>query len=136
MECLFCKIIKGEVPVDKVYEDDKLMAFLDINPINKGHTLIVPKEHYGKFTETDDKVIGDLMVAAKKIALAMEKGLEVEGVNFGINNGQAAGQVVEHTHVHVIPRYSGDGHRLWVGKAYESEQEKSQVVEKIKGALD
>ena len=136
MDCLFCKIVKGEIACDKVYEDDKVLAFLDISPVSKGHTLVVPKEHYGKFTETDDVVIGDLMLAAKRIALGMEKALGIKDVNFGINNGQLAGQVVEHTHIHVMPRSSDDGLRLWPGREYQNDEEKKEVAQKIAQAMD
>ena len=135
MDCLFCKITKGEIPADKVYEDDKVLAFLDINPVNKGHTLVVPKEHYENLIETPDELVGELMMVVKKIAKALGGAVGAEGINIAVNNGQVAGQVIFHTHIHLIPRFGNDGYRLWAGKEYKSDEEKKEVAEKIRKEL-
>ncbi|HOZ36540.1 MAG TPA: HIT family protein [bacterium] len=119
-DCIFCKIINGEIPADKVYEDEKIIAFLDISPINKGHVLVVPKEHFENLLETPDELISKIMIIAKRLGLAIKKATDAEGINIGINNGAGAGQVVFHTHIHVIPRFINDGYKLWgSNKKYE-----------------
>lgn len=109
--CLFCKIISGEIPSKRVYEDDYVYAFLDIYPASEGHTLIAPKKHYNSFTDMDPEDVARLFEAARKITAAVEKAFSAEGSNIGINNGEVAGQEVPHVHVHVIPRKKGDGGR-------------------------
>ena len=116
MDCIFCKIVKGEIPSAKVYEDKNILAFLDITPVNFGHTLVIPKEHYKNIHDTPDDVLAKLFPVVKKIADAVKKGMAVEGINIGMNNGEAAGQVVSHFHIHVMPRSPNDGHKLWHGK--------------------
>jgi histidine triad (HIT) family protein len=109
--CLFCKIISGEIPSKRVYEDDYVYAFLDIYPASEGHTLVTPKKHYNSFTDMDPEDVARLFEAARKITAAVEKAFSAEGSNIGINNGEVAGQEVPHVHVHVIPRKKGDGGR-------------------------
>ncbi|RME53448.1 HIT family protein, partial [Candidatus Woesearchaeota archaeon] len=115
-DCIFCKIIAGEIPSQMVYENDKVFAFLDINPINKGHTLIVPREHHEDFLDTPDDVLQDMIVRVKKIARAIMTAVNADGFNLGVNTKPAAGQIVFHTHMHIIPRFEGDGLRHWPGK--------------------
>ena len=131
MECIFCKIINNESPAAKVYEDDEVLAFMDVNPVNKGHILVIPKKHYQSLVETPDEILRELWVAAKKVGLALKKAVGADGLNFGVNNGAAAGQVVFHTHIHVIPRFNGDGLKLWPSKQYQ-EDEMEKLAEKIK----
>lgn len=133
-DCLFCKIIKGEVPSSKVYENENIVAFLDINPVNPGHTLVVPKEHYENFSLADEKTLHHLVEAAQKVAKAIVKALGYEGYNIGVNNGSVAGQVIFHLHVHVMPRRPDDGHKLWKGKTY-GEGEMEKVAAKIREAI-
>jgi len=129
-ECIFCKIVKGEIPSEKVYEDDTVYAFLDIAPINKGHTLVIPKQHYEKFLETDNPALADLTTKTKKIAKAVKKAVRADGINIGINNDKAAGQLVFHTHFHIIPRFDNDGLKTWPNKEYE-EGEMPDYAKKI-----
>ncbi len=133
MDCIFCKIIKGEIPSTKVYEDGDVFAFLDIKPVNPGHTLVIPKQHYVNIHDMPDELFGKVAIAAKKVADAILK-LGAKGVNIGMNNGAVAGQVVFHAHVHVMPRYGKDSFSLWVGKEYDG-NEREQVAEKIKAVL-
>lgn len=122
--CLFCKIIAGKIPCAKVYEDEKVFAFLDIGPVNKGHTLVVPKEHYRTFLETPDDAMKELIAASKNIAKAIVKAVKADGINLGISTEKAAGQVIMHTHIHLMPRFSNDGYRHWPqGKYDEGEME-------------
>jgi histidine triad (HIT) family protein len=108
-ECLFCKIAGGEIPSDKVYEDSKFLAFLDINPRNPGHTLVIPKKHYETILDMPDGELGDLLLMVKKVASAVKESMKADGISVGQSNGRAAGQVIPHVHFHVIPRYLSEG---------------------------
>ncbi len=119
LDCVFCKIIQGEISANKVYEDNNLLAFLDIQPISKGHTLLIPKEHFDDFIHTSDEYLAYMNQAAKVIAKAMQSVLSAGGINFSYNNGKVAGQVIFHTHMHIIPRVSGDGLRAWPHQDYQ-----------------
>ncbi|MEY4745020.1 MAG: hypothetical protein RL272_965 [Candidatus Parcubacteria bacterium] len=121
-DCLFCKIVKGDIPALKVYEDDTVLAFLDIAPVNVGHTLIVPKAHFENCASTPDDAMAAVMRAAKLVGAAALKVTGAHGYNVGINCGAAAGQIVMHTHVHVMPRFEGDGLRHWPKKAVPQEE--------------
>lgn len=131
-DCIFCKIVRGEVPCDKIYEDDHVVAFLDIAPVNKGHTLVVPKKHTENMLTASADTFAIVMKTVQKVVLALEK--YADGVNIYVNNKKAAGQVVDHLHVHVIPRFDDDGLKHWPGKNY-SDGEARKVAEKIKGLL-
>jgi len=134
--CIFCKIIAGEIPATKVYEDADVLAFLDIGPIIKGHTLVIPKQHHDPITATPEPVLAKLMAVVKKIATAQISGLGADGVNVVQANGAAAGQVVPHIHFHVIPRFATDGHRWnWAAKKYEDPAEMQKLAAAIKAAL-
>ena len=132
LECVFCKIIAGEIPAEKIYEDEQALAFLDISPVNPGHTLVVPKEHYEDPLTTPDEVLARLIGVGKKIARAILAVGLAEGINFGMNNGRAAGQIVFHAHLHVIPRLNVDGLKMWGSGEYKSEEERKEVARKIK----
>jgi len=108
-DCIFCKIIGGEVPSARVYEDDEIVAFLDIMPISKGHTLVVPKRHCETLEEASEAMLAGISAALKKLSRAVMIGTGAAGVNLLLANGKAAGQVVEHLHFHIIPRHEGDG---------------------------
>ena len=107
-DCIFCGIAEGEIPSFKVYEDEQVLAYLDINPFTKGHTLVIPKEHYKGLLDADDKVLADLIVKVKKIAAHVALSIGCDGFNILQNNGDAAGQTVRHVHFHIIPRWNGD----------------------------
>lgn len=131
MDCIFCKIIAGELPSSKIYEDDSVLAFLDIKPVNPGHTLVIPKKHFESIHDTPDEIVSKMSIVAKKIAGSIQKNLGAEGVNIGMNNGRAAGQVVFHAHIHVMPRYGKDSLQLWSGKEYKN-NEREEVAKKVK----
>lgn len=133
-DCIFCKIAEKSLPSTSLYEDAYVYAFLDIHPINPGHTLVISKIHSATFLETTPEVIAHLFPCVQRIARAVKQGMRAQGVNVTINNDPAAGQVVGHFHVHIIPRFEGDGLSLWTGKAY-GEGEIAHVAEKIKLAL-
>jgi histidine triad (HIT) family protein len=112
-DCLFCKIIKGEIPSSKVYEDDDVIAFLDISQATKGHTLVVPKKHYDNFLTTPKEIMHKVMDVAQRIGQAQIMMLGAKGVNILSNVNKEAGQSIMHFHVHVIPRYqSSEGFQI------------------------
>ncbi|MBI2607511.1 MAG: HIT family protein [Candidatus Doudnabacteria bacterium] len=112
-DCIFCKIVEGSIPSNKVYEDDQVLAFLDIRPVSKGHTLVIPKKHSQDLLDTDDETLQHLLLAAKKVSRAVVKATGAQGFNLGVNNGKDSGQEVMHLHFHIIPRYVNDGLSPW-----------------------
>ena len=108
MDCLFCKIIRGEIPSRKVYEDKDSVAFLEKNPANPGHTLVMPKKHAENIFDADDELLGRVIVAAKVISKKIKESLNADGINVIQNNGRHAGQIVNHIHFHIIPRFAND----------------------------
>jgi len=134
-ECIFCKIVKGEIPCSKIFEDDKVFSFLDIAPANKGHALIVTKNHYEDLLEVPDEDLNNLVLKAKKLARAMSSALGIDGFNILMNNKKAAGQLVQHVHTHIIPRFNGDRIDLnWRPKVYKG-KEIDEFRDKIKSFL-
>ena len=135
-DCIFCKIIAGEIPSVKVYEDADVLAFMDIAPAAHGHVLIVPKVHFPNLLEASDEAVAKTMAVAKRIARAQMKVLGADGVNLFQTNFPAAGQTVFHLHFHVIPRFDGDGlFANWTPKPYPSPAEASRIAESIRSAL-
>jgi len=131
-DCIFCKIIVGKIPSANVYEDEHTVSFLDIMPANKGHCLVVPKEHYETFLDIPDEDLKSLIMAAKKVAKALSLSIGNGSYNIVMNNGKEAGQIVAHAHLHIIPRFKGDRLRLkWSHKKYE-ENEMKGMQEKIR----
>jgi histidine triad (HIT) family protein len=107
-ECLFCKMVAGQIPVTKIYENDVILAFLDIGPISDGHALIIPKQHFDKLDECPPELLAKVASHLGKIAKAVSATMHSDGYNVLCNNGRAAGQVIDHLHFHIIPRNSGD----------------------------
>ncbi len=103
--CVFCKIIKGEIPYYKIYEDDLTLAFLDIEPFDKGHTLIIPKKHFENIQTLDDEYAAQILITGRELVKVYEEELDIAGFNFFQNNGYFAGQRVMHYHMHLLPRY-------------------------------
>ena len=108
-DCIFCKIIAREVSAHTVFENDHVVAFLDIHPASRGHTMVIPKVHAERLDQLDDRHIGPLFAGVKTVMRLLERALQPGGLNVGWNHGWAAGQHVNHLHVHLIPRYAGDG---------------------------
>lgn len=106
-DCVFCAIAAGEIPSFKVYEDDLVLAYLDINPCSKGHTLVIPKAHTTGLLDTSDEMLAALLARVKKVAARLKEVLPCDGFNILQNNGAAAGQSVFHIHFHIVPRYEG-----------------------------
>jgi histidine triad (HIT) family protein len=108
-DCIFCRIVSGDIPGRVVYEDEKTIAFLDANPLAKGHTLIVPREHYGRMEDVPPEVAAALGETIARVSDAVVDAVDADGTTIAYNNGEAAGQEVPHLHGHVIPRVDGDG---------------------------
>ena len=107
-DCVFCAIAAGEIPSFKVYEDDLVLAYLDINPFTEGHTLVIPKDHTTGLLDTPAETLKEIVVRVQKVAAHLKAALPCEGFNILQNNGEAAGQTVRHVHFHIIPRWAGD----------------------------
>jgi len=108
MQCVFCNIIKGEIPCFKVFEDEDTLAFLDIKPFTKGHCLVIPKQHFENIFDIDQTVLQKIIVAVKNISGKIKDTLQADGIRLSQSNGSAAGQDIMHFHLHVIPRYKDD----------------------------
>ncbi|MDD4761849.1 MAG: HIT family protein [Candidatus Pacebacteria bacterium] len=107
--CLFCKIVRGEIKGDVIYEDEKAMALLDINPRAPGHAFVIPKEHYENLLEVPNEELGGIFLAVKKTAEKLKEKMQADALSIGINNGRVSGQEIDHLHIHIIPRFKGDG---------------------------
>jgi histidine triad (HIT) family protein len=138
-DCIFCKILEDELPSSRVYQDAHCTAFLDIQPVNPGHILVIPNEHAASLSDLDPETGAQMFRLAQRLAQALrESGLRCEGVNLSVADGEAAGQEVFHIHLHVIPRYSGDGFGLRFGPGYSSKpsrEELDEVAHQIRSAL-
>jgi len=134
-DCIFCKIIKREIPANIVYEDDSMIAFLDVNPSNKGHTLVMPKNHSKSLLEDTEEDLKKLSIAIKKIGNVIIKITNADGMNIISNINQVGGQVVFHTHFHIIPRFKNDGISFKVNRVKYKEGESKELTSKIKSLL-
>lgn len=132
--CIFCKISGGEIPSKTIYEDEEFRVILDISPASKGHALIIPKEHYANLYEMPEDAAGRVMILAKKLAGHMTERLKCDSFNIVQNNGETAGQTVFHFHMHLIPRYAGDGNedKLCWNHLELSQEELEEIWQKLK----
>lgn len=129
-KCIFCKIANGEIPSKTLYEDDKFRVILDLGPATKGHALILPKSHYKNIYDIPEELSADVMKLARKMAGIMTDKLQCDGFNLIQNNGEQAGQTVFHFHMHLIPRYKGDGQTIgW--KAGDVSPEELEEIKNI-----
>ncbi len=135
MECLFCKIIAGHIPCVKVYEDDQTLAFMDINPRSDGHCLIVPKTHTATFFDIQESDLAAVMATAKKVALAIKESLTPDGMIIFQLNGRVAMQIVDHYHLHLVPRWENDGVDLTHGLKPGDMEKIKALGEKISAVL-
>ncbi len=134
-DCLFCKIIAGEIPCFQLFENDETLAFMDINPANEGHALVIPKEHATDVYTVSDTAIAATIATAKKIAAAIDKTLNPDGLNLLQCNGPAAAQSVFHFHMHVLPRRQGDELKLNWGLSPGDMDAIGALAERIRGNL-
>ena len=128
--CIFCKIISGEIPSHTIYEDEQFKVILDVGPATRGHALIIPKDHYANLYELPEEVAADAIKLAKKMMSRMTDRLHCDGFNIIQNNGEVAGQTVFHFHMHLIPRYKNDGEILKY-IAGEPDKEELEEIKKI-----
>ena len=129
--CIFCKIIAGDIPCAKVYEDDLVFAFMDIAPINHGHILVIPKEHHESASSIPENIAGRMMKVGSRLGIALKRALDYDAYNLHLADGKAAGQVVMHAHLHVVPRGVDDDFRWnWRQLAY-ADGEAAALAEKV-----
>ncbi|MDD4931322.1 MAG: HIT family protein [Candidatus Colwellbacteria bacterium] len=108
MDCLFCKIGSGEISSEVIYEDDHVLAFLDVHPISLGHTLIIPKIHAENILDLPEESVGPVFSAVRKVTGILKESINPQGFTIGINHGRMSGQAIDHLHIHIIPRFEGD----------------------------
>jgi histidine triad (HIT) family protein len=133
--CIFCSIVQGTIPCALVYSTTNTMAFLDIAPVHPGHILVIPKAHYATLWDLPAELGCELVGAMQQISNALCRALRAPGLNVMMNNHKVAGQLVDHAHFHLIPRYEGDGLRLWPQSAYPSLEKMQEVAAAIKAAV-
>jgi histidine triad (HIT) family protein len=129
MDCIFCKIVKGEIPCYKIYEDEYCLAFLDINPLTKGHTLVIPKKHYARIDEMPEEDFLNFCKGLKKVIDLIKENISSD-FNIIVNQGKMAGQEIFHLHVHIIPRYGNENIFNWNCNKL-TEEEAKEILEKI-----
>ena len=130
-DCIFCKLANGDIPTNTIYEDDDFRVILDAAPAAKGHALILPKNHADNLFTLDDATAGKVLVLARSVAGRMKEVLGCDGVNLVQNNGEAAGQTVFHFHMHIIPRFTGDGVGLTWKQLSPTAEEQAALTEKL-----
>jgi len=132
-DCIFCKIMDREIPSKIIFENDLTLAFLDTSPISKGHTIIIPKNHYSNLEDIPDSELTELYRVVKNLAIRIHKNLKIDGYNILQNNFIAAGQVIKHFHVHIIPRNLDDGKlHIKIPRTQASEEELEEIFEILK----
>ena len=136
-DCIFCKIVGGKIGSSGVYEDAHVLAFLDVNPASKGHLLVIPKKHYEQITDIPDTELAHLAKATRELSRALRTSTKCDGCNIIQNNGKAAGQLIFHSHFHIIPRFKDDHLQIrWVARlAYDGEEEKEKYRKMIGDAM-
>ena len=130
-QCIFCKIANGAIPTNTVYENEEFRVILDSGPATKGHALILPKEHYVNLFELPEETAARAIKLAGKVAERQMKVLQADGLNLVQNNGAAAGQTVEHFHIHLIPRYENDGQKIGWTPGEPTTEELKEICEKL-----
>lgn len=135
-DCIFCKIAGGVIPANALYEDDDFKVIFDLGPASKGHVLILPKEHFDNVFEMTDEYAAKVFVLAKKVATAIKKTFKCDGVNILQNNGSVAGQTVFHFHMHIIPRYEGDGVNVGWNPGSISPEQIAEYVEQVRANMN
>ncbi len=130
-DCIFCKIANGDIPSRKLYEDDNFVVIMDLSPASKGHSLIIPKEHYANIYEMPEELCAEAMKIAKKMAVKMTDALQADGFNIIQNNNEVAGQTVFHFHMHLIPRYKDDENCIIMKSGSSTAEEMDAVKEAV-----
>jgi histidine triad (HIT) family protein len=136
-DCIFCRIVEEEIPARVVRETETTLAFLDANPLARGHTLVIPKAHHGRLADLPDDVAGDVFREVHRLVPRIEGAVDADATTVGVNDGEAAGQEVPHVHAHVVPRFEGDGggpvHAVAGDRPDLSEEELDGIAERIAG---
>lgn len=135
LTCVFCRIVRKEAPASILYEDDKVLVFLDIRPLNEGHTLIIPKKHYETVYDMPEDLVCRIYKLVKRMAVALKAATEADGITIIQQNGHAAGQEIFHMHVHVVPRYEGQKLPHFHDLPNSSREQLQQAAERIKSQL-
>jgi len=134
-DCIFCKIVRGEAPSSIVFENEEVLAFMDIRPVHEGHTLIIPKQHYIEVSDIPDQVLANTYIVTKRISAPVKKVTHADGISIVQQNGRAAGQDIFHFHVHVIPRFLEKKMPHFGDLAVVGREKLDEVAEKIKKEL-
>jgi histidine triad (HIT) family protein len=134
-DCVFCKIVSGDIPSAQIYEDEDFVAFVDLKPNNYGHSLLVPKVHYKNIYELDSSSRDRLGEVIQRLSIAIKRAMNADGINVHMNNDSAAGQVIFHQHTHIIPRFENDGLEHFAQKDYEYPEQRAEIAEKIRSVL-
>ena len=132
MDCIFCKIVNGEIPCYRVYEDEFVLAFLDINPVSAGHTLVIPKKHYENIYDISEEDLICVTMVTKNLAKKYKQLFEADGITIHQANEKAGGQIIFHYHMHIVPRYSNDGLKLWFHRDSDKKIDLEKTYKKIK----
>ncbi|MFH0808942.1 MAG: HIT family protein [Pseudomonadota bacterium] len=132
--CIFCDIVRGNAAAERIYEDQDILAFLDINPVNPGHALVIPRDHHETYLDLPDALLAPLGMALRRVAAAVLRTTGAGGLNLVMNNYRAAGQLVPHVHWHVVPRHPDDGLRHWPGRPAGA-TELSDMAKRIRETL-
>lgn len=135
-DCIFCKIASGKMDSEKIYETEKVVSFLDINPLTPGHSLVIPKKHVEVFSELEDELVGEVFKVTKRVEKALDSALNPDGFTIGINDGKAAGQEIPHLHINILPRFKNDrGGSIHTIVKNPPEEEISEIAEKVKKSI-
>jgi histidine triad (HIT) family protein len=134
-DCIFCKIATSTLPASKIYEDAETMAFLNIKPVNPGHALVIPKDHYENVYSVPPEIWARMALTAQKVAVAVREATDADGINIEVNNEPSAGQIIFHSHIHIIPRHEHDGFKHWPGQDI-SDADQQAINEKVKKVLE
>ncbi len=134
-DCVFCRIVRKEAPATTIYEDDEVLVFLDIRPLNEGHTLVIPKKHYEAVYDMPEDLVSHIYKLVKQMAVAVKAATEADGITIIQQNGHAAGQEIFHMHVHVVPRYAGQKLPHFHDLPNASREKLEQAAERIKSQL-
>jgi len=134
-DCIFCRLANGDIPVDAIYEDDLVKVIFDAGPASEGHVLIIPKSHADGIYDLTDEQAERIFAVAVKVSNALKKAFEPDGLNVVQNNGEIAGQTVFHFHMHLIPRYKGDGVNVGWNPKELTDDARQEMLEKVKSCL-
>jgi len=134
-DCIFCKIVRGEIPASVVFEDDVCMAFMDIFPVKTGHCLLIPKKHYTNMLDVDPDVVAHLAKRLSELTRKVNTAMKPDGVLNVVANGPGAGQEVPHLHIHVIPRNHDDEFRFQFPKGYREKMAKREELDRVAGLI-